>query len=129
MYRQFPSETYVVKFVYCWVYSLSLSLSLSLLYSEPQIAEEPDSLENTTPGKAAEFVVHVKAPRKNLTYTWHRQTAKKLLPSDKRVSVGKTRILRIDKVETKDEGYYVCTISDPIGGSVETKPVQLTTST
>ena len=97
-----------------------------MLYSVPQITEEPDSLENVTPGKPAEFVVE--AIGKNLTYTWHRQTAKQLLPSDKRVSVGNTQILRIDKVESNDEGYYVCTISNPTGGSVETKPVQLTTS-
>ena len=114
------------------MFSLSLSLSvclsvcLSLLYSVPQITEEPDSLQNATPGKPAEFVVE--AIGKNLTYTWHCQTAKRLLPSDKRVSVGNTEILRIDKVESNDEGYYVCTISNPTGGSVETKPAQLTAS-
>ena len=102
------------------------SLSLSLLYPVPQITEEPDGLENATAGKPAEFVV--KAIGKNLAYTWHRQTAKVLLPKDKRVFVGNTQILCIDKVESSDEGYYVCTISNPTGGSVETNPVQLTTS-
>ena len=53
------------------------SLSLTLLYSVPQITEEPDSLE-----KPVEFVV--KAIGKNLTYTWHCQTAEQLLPYDKR---------------------------------------------
>ena len=105
-------------------FSLSLSLSLSLLYSVPQITEEPKSLENVTPGKPAEFFV--KANGKNLTYTWHRQTAKQ--PNDKRVVVGDTQILCIDEVESSDEGYYVCTISNPTGGSVETNTVQLTTS-
>ena len=71
----------------------------------------------------------MKAHGKNLTYTWHRQTAKQLLPSDERVSVGNTQILHIDKVESNDEGYYVCTIYNPTGWSVETKPAQLTTST
>ena len=92
--------------------------------------EEPNSLENITPGISAEFVV--KAIGKNLTYTWHHQTAKQsvwqLLPSDKRVLVGNTQILRIDKVESNDEGYFVCTISNPTGGSVETKSAHLTTS-
>ena len=87
---------------------------------------EPHSLENVTPGKPAEFVV--KAIGKNLTYTWYRQTAKQLLPSEKRVFVGNTQFLRIDKVESSDEGYYVCTISNPTGGTVEMKPAQLTTS-
>ena len=99
---------------------------LSLVYSVPQITEEPDSLENATPGNPAEFVI--KAIGKNLTYTWHRQTAKQVLPNDKRVFVGNAQILYIDKVESSDEGYYVCTISNPTGGSVETIPVQLTTS-
>ena len=104
-------------------YFLYLFLSLSV----PQITEEPDSLENATPGKPAVFVV--KATGKNLTYTWHRQTAKQLLPSDKRVLVGNTQILRFDKVESNDEGYYVCTICNPTGGSVETQPAHLVTST
>ena len=103
-------------------YFLYLFLSLSV----PQITEGPESLENVVPGQPAEFVV--KAIGKNLTYTWHRQTAKQLLPSDKRVPVGNTQILRIDNVELNDEGYYVCTICNPTGGSVETKPAQLTTS-
>ena len=100
---------------------------LSLSLSVPQITEEPKSLQNVTPGKLAEFVV--KAIGKNLTYTWHHQTAEQLLPNDKRVVVGNTQILRIDKVESSDEGYYVCTISNPTGGTVETKPAQLTTRT
>ena len=103
-----------------------LKFILSLLHSVPQITEEPDSLENVTPGKPAEFVV--KAVGKNLTYTWHRQTAEQLLPSEKRVIVGNTQILHIDEVESSDEGYYICTISNPTGGSVETKPARLTTS-
>ena len=106
--------------------SISLCVCLSLLYSVPQITKKPVSLENVTPGKPVEFVVE--ALGKNLTYTWHRQTAEQLLPSDKRVFVVKTRIVHIDKVESKDEGCYVCTISNPTDGSVETKPVQLTTS-
>ena len=110
------------------ILSLSLSSlsSLSLLYTVPLITEGPHSLENVTPRKPAEFVV--KAIGKNLTYTWHRQTAKQLLPSDKRVFVGNTQFLRIDKVESNDEGYYVCIVSNPTGGTVETNPVQLTTS-
>ena len=99
---------------------------LCLLYSVPQITEEPDSLENATPGKPGGFVA--KAIGKNLTYTWHLQTAKQVLPSDKRVLVGNAQILHIDKVESSDEGYYVCTISNPTGGTVETIPAQLTTS-
>ena len=100
-----------------------LSLFLSLLYSVPQITEEPKSLRNVAPGKPAEFVV--KAIGKNLIYTWHRQSAKQLLPKDKKVVVGNTQILRIDKVELRDQGYYVCTISNPTGGSMVTKPAQL----
>ena len=98
----------------------SLSLSLCVV---PQITEEPDIVKNAVPGKPAEFVV--KAVGKNLTYTWHRQTAKQLLPNE---VVGKTQILRIDKVEPSDEGYYACTICNTTGGSVETNPAQLTAS-
>ena len=88
---------------------------------------EPNSLENTIPGKQAGFVV--KAIGKNLTYTWHRQTAKQLLLNEKRVFVRDTQILHIDKAEPSDEGYYVCTIFNTTGGSVETTPAHLTTST
>ena len=101
-------------------FSLSLSLSLSLLYSVPQIVEEPDSLENVAPRNPAELVV--KVDRRYLTCTWHRQDTRDFFTNDD------TQILRIDKVESIDEGYYVCTISNPTGGSVETTPVQLTTS-
>ena len=97
------------------------------MYLVPQITEEPDSLDNVSPGKPAEFVV--KTIGKNLTYTWHRQTAKQLLPNENRVVVGDTQILHIDKVEPSDEGYYVCTICNTTGGRVETNLVQLTTST
>ena len=83
-------------------------------------------MKNVTPGEPAEFVV--KAVGKNLTYTWHRQTGKLLLPNEERVVVGNTQIFCIDEVELKDEGYYVCTISNPTGGTVETSPAQLTTS-
>ena len=119
------------------IYSLSLFLSavltlslccthsFSLLYTVPQITEAPGSLENTTPGKPAEFVA--KAIGNKLSYTWHRQTAKHLLPNDERVFVGDTQILHIDKVKSSDEGFYVCTICNPTGGSVETNPAQLTT--
>ena len=62
-------------------------------------------------------------------YTWHCQTARQLLPNDNRVVIGNTQILHIDKVEPSDEGYYVCTICNTTGGSVETNPAQLTTST
>ena len=103
-----------------------LSLSLSAIYTVPQITEEPDSIENASPGKSVEFVV--KTIGKNLTYTWHRQPAKQLLPNEKRAVVGDTQTLRIDKVESSDEGYYVCTICNTTGGSVETNPAQLTTS-
>ena len=96
------------------------------MYLVPEITEQPDSLENAVPGKPAEFVV--KAIGKNLTYTWHRQTAKQLSPNEKRVVVGDTQILRIDEVEPSDEGYYVCTICNSTGGTVETNPAQLTTS-
>ena len=105
--------------------TFSFSLSLSLLYSVPQIAEAPVSLENVTPRKPGEFVV--KADGKNLTYTWYRQTAEQLLPNESRLVIGNTQILHIDKVESSDEGYYMCTICNPTGGSVETNPVQLTT--
>ena len=108
--------------------SILFSLSLCVLFSVPLITKEPatDSLKNTASGKPAEFVV--KAIGKNLTYTWHRQTAKQLLPDEKRVVVGITQILHIDKVEPSDEGYYVCTICNTTGGSVETNPAQLTAS-
>ena len=75
----------------------------------------------------AEFAV--KAVGMNLTYTWHRQTAKQSLPNRKRVVVGNTQILRIDEVEPSDDGYYVCTICNPTGGTVETTSAHLTTST
>ena len=106
---------------------LSLFLFLSTLYAVPQLTKEPNSLENAFPGKPAEFAV--KTTGNNLTYTWHRQPAKLLLPHDKRENVGNDATLYIDKVESSDEGYYVCTICNISGGSVETKPVQLTTST
>ena len=83
-------------------------------------------MENTALGKPAEF--NVKTSGKNLTYTWHRQTTKQLLPDEKRVVVRDTQILHIDKVEPSDEGYYVCTICNSTGGTVETTPAQLTTS-
>ena len=96
------------------------------MYLVPQITDEPDSLENAVPGKPAEFAV--KAIGKNLTYTWHRQTAKQLL-NEKRVLIRDTQILRIDEVEPCDEGYYVCTISNATDGTVETNLAHLTTST
>ena len=99
---------------------------MPLLYSVPQITEEPDSLENVAPGKPAEFVVQ--AIGKKLTYAWYRQAAGQFLPNDKRVFVGNTQTLRIDKAESSDEGYYVCTVCNTTGGSVETHPAQLTTS-
>ena len=52
-----------------------------------------------------------------------------LLPNDERVSVGNTQILHICKVESSDEGYYVCTISNPTGGSVESNPAELRLAT
>ena len=104
---------------------VSLFLSLFLFCSVPQITEEPESLEKVAPGKPAEFVV--KAIGKNLKYTWHRQTAKQLSPNDKAVFVSDAEILCIDEVDSSDEGYYICTISNPTGGSVKTNPVQLTT--
>ena len=107
------------------ILSLSLSLSLCAIYTVPQIREQPDSFKTVASGKSAEFVV--KAIGKNLTYTWHRQNAEQLY--DKRVVVGDTQILRIAKVKSSDEGYYVCTICNTSGGSVETNPAQLTTST
>ena len=106
---------------------LSLFIFLSTLYAVPQITEEPNSLENVSPGKSAEFVV--KTTGNNLTYTWHRQPAKQLSPKDKREVVGNEAILHIDKLESSDEGYYVCTICNTSGCSVETNPAQLTTST
>ena len=84
-------------------------------------------MENATLERPAEFVV--KAIGSNLTYTWYRQATEKLLLNDKRVSVGNTQILCIDKVELSDEGYYVCTISNPTGGSVETDPAELRLAT
>ena len=84
-------------------------------------------MENACQGNPADFVV--KTSGNDLTYTWHRQPAKLLSPNDKRVVVGNDTFLRINKVESSDEGYYVCTIRNTSGGSVETKPVQLTTST
>ena len=83
-------------------------------------------MDNVAPGSSAKFVVT--ANGKNLSYIWHRQTSKQLLPNDERVVVGNIQILCIDKVESKDEGYYVCTISNPTGGTVETNPARLTTS-
>ena len=100
--------------------------SLSRFLSVPQITKEPHSLEGAILGEPAQFVV--KANESHLTYTWYRQTTKQLLPNEKRVSVGNTQILRINKVELSDEGYYVCTICNTTGGSVETKPARLTTS-
>ena len=90
------------------------------------LTEEPNSLENASLGKPAEFVV--KTIGSNLTNTWHCQTAKQLSPNDKREIVGNDATLCIDKVESSDAGYYACAISNTSGGSVETQPVQLTTS-
>ena len=106
---------------------LSLFIFLSVLYAVPQITEEPNNLKNVSPGKPVEFVVKITGS--NLTYSWHRQPAKQLSPNDKREVVGNDANLHIEKVESSDEGYYVCTICNASGGSVETKPVQLTTST
>ena len=67
----------------------------------------------------------MKAIGKDLTYTWHHQTAK----DASKVEVGENNpTLRIDKVKSDDEGYYTCTISNPTGGTVETTPARLTTS-
>ena len=92
----------------------------------PQITVEPHSQENVAPGKPAEFVVQ--AIGSHLTYTWYRQTTKQLLPNEKRVSVGNTQILHINKVMSSNEGYYYCVVCNSTGGKVETNPAQLTTS-
>ena len=84
--------------------------------------QEPSSQENVTLGSSIEFIV--KATGMNLSYTWHHQTSKHT--SGKKI-VGNNQTLRIDKVESTDEGYYTCTISNPTGGTVETNPAQLTT--
>ena len=134
----FECGPFLTLMLYCWNSDRSktyygciplvrlCSLSLSLSLSVPQITEEPHSLEDAILGEPAQFVV--KANGSHLTYTWYRQTTKQLLPNEKRVSVGNTQILQINKVELSDEGYYVCTICNPTGGSVETKPARLTTS-
>ena len=103
-----------------------LPLFLSAICTVPQIKEEPDSVENACPGKPANFVV--KTSGNNLTYIWYRQPAKLLSSNDKRVVVGNDAFLHIDKVESSDEGYYVCSICNATGGSVDTKPAQLITS-
>ena len=43
--------------------------------------------------------------------------------------VGNTQILHINKVEPSDEGFYVCTICNSSGGTVETNPTELILST
>ena len=86
--------------------------------------QEPSSQESITPGENVQFVV--KAAGMNLFYTWHHQTSKRT--SQKNV-VGNDPTLYIDKVKPDDEGFYTCTISNTTGGTVETNPAQLTTST
>ena len=56
---------------------------------------EPDSLQNASPENLQSWLLAI---GENLTCTWHRQTAKQLLPKDKRMVVKYTHILRIDKM-------------------------------
>ena len=77
-----------------------------------------------TLGRNVDFVVE--ATGMNLSYTWHHQTSK----DASKVEVGEDNpTLHIDKVKSDDEGYYTCTISNLTGGTVESHPAQLTTST
>lgn len=71
-----------------------------------------------------EFVVE--AAGMNLSYTWHHQTSR-YAHSKEKVG-GNNETLHIQNLQSDDEGYYTCTITDPSGGNVETRPAQLTLS-
>ena len=74
-----------------------------------------------TPGEDVEFVVE--ADGKDLSYKWYHKTAKRTSEVG-----GNDPALHIDNVKSADEGDYVCTISNPTGGTVKTDPARLTTS-
>ena len=66
----------------------------------------------------------------NLLYSWHRND--KPIVSGDRVHItsdDSTSTLKVKNVQGEsDEGSYVCKITNPTGGSVETQPAKLTIS-
>ena len=62
-----------------------------------------------------------------IPYTWHHHTDKHPQPSERK-GVGHNQTLCIKKVKSDNEGYSTCVISNPTGGTVETKPARLTIS-
>ena len=87
---------------------------------------QPKLQKNVPPGKHVKF--SVVADGKDLTYSWYHNDVP--LVSNGRVKIiqhADASILQIEDVQPSDEGYYVCKISNPTGGSVKTEPAQLTT--
>ena len=88
---------------------------------------QPKSQKNVPQGKRAKF--SVLADGSNLSYLWYHNDVP--LVSNGRVKIIQhtdASILQIEDVQpSDDEGYYVCKISNPMGGSMKTEPAQLTT--
>ena len=88
---------------------------------------QPKFQKNVSPGKRVKF--SVMADGKDLTYLWYHNDVP--LVSNGRVKIIQhtgVSTLQIENVQPRDdEGYYVCEISYPTGGSVKTERAQLTT--
>ena len=89
---------------------------------------QPKSQINVLQGKHVKF--SVVADGKDLTYLWYHDHVP--LVSNGRVKISQRTdscsILQIENVQPNDDdGYYVCEISNPAGGSVKTESAQLTT--
>ena len=75
-------------------------------------------MENIASGQSAVF--SVKASGTDVKYSWyHQKIAGKTMLSEK------TSTLTIENVQLSHEGDYLCKITNPTGGFVETKPAQL----
>ena len=88
---------------------------------------QPKVQKNIHPGKHVNF--SVVADGKDLTYSWYHNDVP-LVSTDRVKIIQHTdaSILQIEDVQpSDDEGYYVCKISNPTGGSMKTEPAQLTT--
>ena len=89
---------------------------------------QPQKLTDIQPGESAKL--SVQADGINLSYCWYRND-EPIVNSD-RVQITSDRstsTLKIKNVQTSsDDGSYVCKITNPTGGSVETHPAKLNTS-
>ena len=86
---------------------------------------QPKHQLNKEPGSDARFNAEIGGT--NLNYTWYYQSTRNLSPNGAVVGQN-TSTLHIHSIQMKDEGYYVCEISNPLGESVKTNPAHLTLS-